>query len=74
VIAADLDALDRGVIEAGQLAAQALSRIAALEAEVAVLRELFKRACSAEEIIRRAGLPPEPRTRPPRPRHLKTVR
>jgi hypothetical protein len=34
VSAADLDALDRGVIEAGQLAAQALSRIAALEAQV----------------------------------------
>jgi hypothetical protein len=37
VSVADLDALDRGVIEAGQLAAQALSRIAALEAQVADL-------------------------------------
>lgn len=57
--AADLDALDHGVIEAGQLAAQALSRIAALEAQVA-------------EPARQAGLPlPPPK---PRPRHLKTVR
>jgi hypothetical protein len=36
---ADLDALDRGVIEAGQLAAQALSRAAALEGAVAALED-----------------------------------
>ncbi|MGN6172355.1 MAG: hypothetical protein ACTHPS_05325 [Streptosporangiaceae bacterium] len=33
--AADLDALDRGVIEAGGLAAEALSRLATVEARVA---------------------------------------
>jgi hypothetical protein len=52
VSAADLDALDRGVIEAGQLAA--------LEAQVA-------------DLARQAGLPLPP-PKPPRPRHLKTVK
>jgi hypothetical protein len=36
-VSADLDALDRGVIETGQLAAEALSRVAALEARVKAL-------------------------------------
>jgi hypothetical protein len=52
VSAADLDALDRGVIETGQMAAEALSRIAALEAQVA-------------ELARQAGLPPRPTTSRP---------
>jgi hypothetical protein len=59
VSAADLDALDRGVLEAGQLAAQALSRIAALEAQVA-------------DLARQAGLSLPP-PKPPQPPHLKTV-
>jgi hypothetical protein len=50
VSAPDLDALDRGVIEAGQLAAEALSRIAVLEAQVAKLAEL-------DAIMRRADAP-----------------
>ena len=36
-MSADLDALDRGVIEAGLTAAQALARVEALEARVAAL-------------------------------------
>jgi hypothetical protein len=36
-VSADLDALDRGVIEAGVTAAEALSRVAALEGYVAAL-------------------------------------
>jgi hypothetical protein len=50
VSAADLDALDRGVIEAGLAAAEALSRIAALEAQVAQLAEL-------DSIMRRVDAP-----------------
>ncbi len=70
--AADLDALDRGVIEAGQLAAEALSRIAALEATVAKLYEV-------DSIMRRADAP-QPmlaaaeRQAARRTRHLKTVK
>jgi hypothetical protein len=52
-----LDALDRGVIEAGQLAAQALSRVAALEAEVGQLRKWVEQATTAEQILRNAGMP-----------------
>jgi hypothetical protein len=37
-MSADLDALDRGVIEAGVTAAEALARVAALEATVTGLR------------------------------------
>jgi hypothetical protein len=48
---ADLDALDRGVIEAGGMAAEALARIAALEATVAQLREI-------DAIMRRADADP----------------
>jgi hypothetical protein len=36
-MSADLDALDRGVIEAGVTAAEALSRVAVLEARVEAL-------------------------------------
>jgi hypothetical protein len=36
-MSAELDALDRGVIEAGVTAAEALSRVAALERQVAAL-------------------------------------
>jgi hypothetical protein len=36
-VSADIDALDRGVIEAGLTAAEALSRVAALERQVAAL-------------------------------------
>jgi hypothetical protein len=71
VSAADLGALDRGVIEAGQLAAEALSRVAALEATVAQLREI-------DSIMRRADAP-EPvlaaaeRRAARRTRHLKAI-
>jgi hypothetical protein len=36
-VSADIDALDRGVIEAGLTAAEALARVAALEAHVDAL-------------------------------------
>jgi hypothetical protein len=36
-MSADLDALDRGVVEAGVTAAEALSRVAVLERQVAAL-------------------------------------
>jgi hypothetical protein len=39
---ADLDALDRGVIEAGLAAAEALARVEALEAKVAELAEMAR--------------------------------
>jgi hypothetical protein len=72
-VSADLDALDRGVIEAGGMAAEALSRIAKLEADVAQLREHFQQMARAEQIIARAGLPPEPRMPKPRPNHLTAI-
>jgi hypothetical protein len=75
VSAADLDALDRGVIEAGVTAAEALARVAVLEATVAQLARRVEQATTAEQIIRRAGLP-EPVLYPPqkdRPAHLKPV-
>jgi hypothetical protein len=69
-VSADLDALDRGVIEAGQLAAEALSRIAALEATVAKLYEV-------DSIMRRADAP-QPvlaaaERKAARPKHLKVI-
>jgi hypothetical protein len=75
VSAAGLDALDRGVIEAGLMAAEALARVAALEATVAQLAKHVEQAATAEAIIRRAGIgaPPGPPRRAPRPRHLKAV-
>jgi hypothetical protein len=74
-VSADLDALDRGVIEAGQLAAQALSRVAALEATVAQLAKHVEQMATVESIIRRAdsGVPQPPPRRPERPRHLKVI-
>jgi hypothetical protein len=70
--AADLDALDRGVIEAGQLAAEALSRIAALEATVAKLYEvdsIMRRADAPQPVLAAAERKTTHRTR-----HLKTVK
>jgi hypothetical protein len=74
-MSADLDALDRGVIEAGLVAAEALSRVAALEAQVAELARHLDQLFTAESIIRRAefGLPQPPPRRPERPRHLKVI-
>jgi hypothetical protein len=68
-VSAALDALDRGVIEAGLTAAEALSRVKALAADVAELRDRLEQATRAEAIIRRASLP-----EPPRPRRLKVVK
>jgi hypothetical protein len=65
-----MDALDRGVIDAGLTAAEALSRVKALAAEVAELREQFA-------AVYRLGLEHgERRARPgqsPRPPHLRSV-
>jgi hypothetical protein len=38
-VSADLDALDRGVVEAGQLAARALARVEALEARLGQIEQ-----------------------------------
>lgn len=46
--AADIESLDRGVLEAGQLAAEALSRVEALETKPAQMETAF-------EIIGRCG-------------------
>jgi hypothetical protein len=76
VSAADLDALDRGVIEAGELAAEAMSRICALETQVAEIARHLQQLYTAEQIIKRAesGLPQQPPPRrPERPRHLRRV-
>jgi hypothetical protein len=56
-VSADLDALDHGVVEAGQLAAEALSRICALEAQVEQLIRRVEVTTSAEALMRRASLP-----------------
>jgi len=74
-VSGDLDALDRGVIEAGQLAAEAMSRICVLETQVAELAKHMEQLHTAEAIIRRAefGLPQPPPPRPERPRHLKVI-
>jgi hypothetical protein len=72
VSAADLDALDRGVIEAGQLAAEALSRIAVLERQVAKLYEVdsvMRRADAPQPVLAAAERQAARRTR-----HLKTVK
>jgi hypothetical protein len=74
VSAADLDALDRGVIEAGQVAAEAMSRICALEATVAQLAKRVEAYGQAEAIIHRATYGPPPPRRPERPRHLKGLK
>jgi hypothetical protein len=70
-VSAALDALDRGVIEAGVTAAEAIARVAALEAAVAELRQQFG-------TVYRLGLEHGERRRPPRgratgPRHLSPV-
>ena len=67
-----LDALDRGVIEAGQLAAEALSRVAALEAKVAKLYEvdsIMRRVDAPQPVLAAAGRQAARRTR-----HLKVVK
>jgi hypothetical protein len=79
--AADLDALDRGVLEAGQLAAEAMARLIALEAKVAELERLVDKAVPAVfrigveagqglERMRRNGVLT---TVSDRPRHLSAV-
>jgi hypothetical protein len=67
-VSADLDALDRGVIEAGVTAAEALARVAALEATVAGLRRQFV-------AVYRLGLEHGERrsARTDSPRHLSAV-
>jgi hypothetical protein len=50
-VSADLDALDRGVIEAGVMAAEALARVAAVEAKVGALSQALAYATTE------AGLP-----------------
>ena len=57
---ADLEALDRGVVDAGLLAARAMARADALEAEVAALKEALYRVAVATGAV------------PPR-RHLSLV-
>ena len=67
-----LDALDRGVVEAGQLAAEALSRVAALEAKVAKLYEvdsIMRRVDAPQPVLAAAGRQAARRTR-----HLKVVK
>jgi hypothetical protein len=63
-MSADLDALDRGLVDVGLTAAEALSRVAALEAKV----DRLARALVA--VVEAAGLTPldEPA------RHLQVVR
>jgi hypothetical protein len=63
-VSADLDALDRGVIEAGLVAAEALARVAALERQVAALERNLLNATAA-----RAAAAPEPKPS----RHLRAV-
>jgi hypothetical protein len=69
-VSAGLDALDRGVIEAGLAAAEALSRVAALEAEVAGLRRQLAAVSEVESIVRRAFAG---RRVAPQPRRLSAV-
>jgi hypothetical protein len=72
VSADGLDALDRGVVEAGQLAAEALSRVAALEAKVAKLYEvdsIMRRVDAPQPVLAAAGRQAARRTR-----HLKVVK
>jgi len=70
-VSADLDALDRGIIEAGGLAAQALSRVAEVEQRLARLEQAARMAYALgwEAGLRRGrdGPPPEPR------RHLTAI-
>jgi hypothetical protein len=75
-VSADLDALDRGVIEAGLTAAEALSRVAALETEVAALRKQFVSVyrLGLEHGERRPSLRARLAELAGRPRHLKVVK
>jgi len=79
-VSADLDALDRGVIEAGLMAAEALARVAALEAKVDTLTDTHRAAFRLGlEIGRRRGRLVDKRNhtplvdKAPRTRHLKVV-
>jgi hypothetical protein len=67
----DLDALDRGVVEAGRLAAEALARVEKLERRVAARAEGLR---LATEFARAPWSTPAPaRRRKPRQRHLSIV-
>jgi hypothetical protein len=68
-----MDALDRGVIDAGLTAAEALSRVKALAAEVAELREQFAAVyrLGLEHGERRPRLAGPGQS--PRPPHLRSV-
>jgi hypothetical protein len=74
-VSADLDALDRGVIEAGVTAAEALSRVVALEATVAELDGAVRAAFQVgwETGLRRGRAGDPEGTPPPWPRHLSLV-
>jgi hypothetical protein len=75
-VRADLDALDRGVIEAGLVAAEAVARVAALEATVAELREQYAAVyrLGLEHGERRPALRVRLAGLAARPRHLKVVK
>jgi len=72
--AADLDALNRGLVEVGLTAAEALARIDALESALANLIVRVETMTEVEAIMRRAGYHPPPAPRPRKPRHLKAIR
>jgi hypothetical protein len=77
-VSADLDALDRGVIEAGLTAAAAVARVEALEAEVEQLRKQLVRVYRlglehARTIDRAAPLLAEQMERQLQSRHLSAV-
>ncbi len=71
--AADLAALDRGVIETGLTAAEALARVAALEARVRALGDVLA-MCAREAGFYTAAAAIEPAPGPARPRHLHLVK
>lgn len=78
-MSADLDALDRGLVDVGQLAAQALARVEALEARLAqvegVARSAYRLGWQAGLARGRGGDPTAALdgARQPRPRHLRPV-
>jgi hypothetical protein len=55
-VSGDLDALDRGVIEAGLTAAEALARVASLEARVDTLSRALLAALAAAGLGEPEGL------------------
>jgi hypothetical protein len=67
-----MDALDRGVIEAGVTAAEAIARVAALEAAVAELRGQYATIYRLGLEHGASGRRPKPPA-PPRPRHLRST-